>query len=135
MATKGIRLNNPGNIELGDKWQGLADKQLDTRFCTFSSPVYGMRAIAKLMLAYQRKYGLNTVRKLIGRWAPPFENFTDQYAENVARWGRIDADSVIDVKARDVLGMLIRGIVRQENGSMPYSDEQVEEAINLALEG
>ena len=58
---RGIRLNNPGNIEYGESWRGMAADQKDPRFVTFTEPVYGIRALAKLLLNYQRKHGIRTV--------------------------------------------------------------------------
>lgn len=116
MSTKGIRLNNPGNIEKGQKWQGLADVQADDRFCTFSDPEYGIRAIGKILLTYQTKYKVNTIEAAITRWAPPNENPTAAYIAAVAKGTGIAAKAVIDFNNRDTLYKTIRAIARQENG-------------------
>ena len=63
MVARGIRNNNPGNIRHGEKWEGLSDKQTDSSFCIFVSPEYGIRALAKVLLTYYKKYQLNTVKK------------------------------------------------------------------------
>jgi hypothetical protein len=80
MTTKqprGIRNHNPGNIRRnGDPWQGLAKDQTDREFFTFQSAVYGIRALARLLITYQDKYGLCTIETIIGRWAPAVENNT-----------------------------------------------------------
>ncbi len=65
MTARGIRNNNPGNIRKGDNWQGLAAEQTDEAFCVFRSAEYGIRALVKVLLNYEKKYGLNTVRKLL----------------------------------------------------------------------
>lgn len=133
MATKGIRLNNPGNIELGQKWDGLAAVQLDPRFCTFVSPEYGIRALCKIILNYGKKYGINTVTGIIHRWAPPHENPTDNYVQNVAKWAALPADAPLDLRAPDVLAGLAKGITRQENGVQPYPEETIQAGVTLAL--
>ena len=66
---RGERNNNPGNIRHGAKWQGLASTQTDKDFCQFISPEYGIRAIYKLIQTYQKKYGLNTIKTIIYRYA------------------------------------------------------------------
>lgn len=83
---RGIRNNNPGNIRWGADWQGLKKdgKLQDPSFCVFKSPVWGIRALAKLLKNYQRLYGLNTPRKIINRYAPPNENQTQAYIQSVA---------------------------------------------------
>jgi seryl-tRNA synthetase len=56
---RGIRNNNPGNIRRnGDPWQGLAERQGDVEFFTFKTiPIYGIRALARTLIAYQDKHG------------------------------------------------------------------------------
>ena len=47
---RGIRNNNPGNIRHGANWQGLNPKgrDIDSAFCVFTAPIYGIRALAKV---------------------------------------------------------------------------------------
>lgn len=129
---RGIRNHNPGNIRHGDKWQGLAQAQNDTDFCTFCSPEHGIRAIAVILLNYQRKHGLRSVREIIARWAPPTENNTEAYAVHVARLLGVDADAPINVADR--LPDLLPAIIRHENGQQPYSPAIIQRGISLALE-
>ena len=85
-STSGIRNNNPGNIRRSDdKWQGLAEVQSDSQFFVFTTPVYGVRAIARLLINYQDKYGLRTIHDIISKWAPPVENKTDAYIASVVQ--------------------------------------------------
>ena len=67
---RGIRNHNPGNLEKGDPWQGLADDQsADPRFAVFEAPEWGIRAIARLLITYRDKHGVNTVNGVVNRWA------------------------------------------------------------------
>ena len=78
--TRGLRNNNPLNIEKtrgGNPWQGEVVPSKDKRFAQFTTVAYGYRAAFKLLNNYQRNYGLDTIRKMIGRWAPSEENHTD----------------------------------------------------------
>lgn len=131
MATRGIRNNNPGNIRHSkDEWQGEVDGT-DTAFKTFSDPLYGLRALAKLMLNYQAKHGLNTVAALIDRWAPPVENQTAVYANAVAKALGVEPTAVIQVS--DHLPALVAAIVTHENGSQPYSADLIQQACDMAM--
>ena len=132
MAARGIRNNNPGNIRHGEKWEGLSDKQTDSSFCVFVSPEYGIRALAKVLLTYYKKYQLNTVKKIISRYAPPNENETESYIKSVANQLGVASDEVIDLSSVAVLAVLLRAIIRHENGEQPYSDEQILKGIHLA---
>jgi len=116
---RGIRSNNPGNIERNHiKWQGMSkDQSADERFCVFDEPVYGIRALMKILLTYFRKYDLNTAESIINRWAPPHENDTKAYAKAVAK--RVGASTIstpIRVDRPKTLVRLAIAIVMHENG-------------------
>ena len=132
MVARGIRNNNPGNIRHGEKWEGLSDKQTDSSFCIFVSPEYGIRALVKILLTYYKKYKLNTVKKIISRYAPPSENETESYIKSVANQLGVASDEEIDLSSVAVLAVLLRAIIRHENGEQPYSDEQILKGIHLA---
>lgn len=139
MATKprGVRNNNPGNIDRsGTLWQGEdrsdAACRRESRFCVFVSPEYGFRALAKVLLTYQRKYGLRTVRQMIGRWAPPNENDTGSYVHAVAAAIGVAPDQVVDAARRTVMLPLAKAIARHENGGDFWPDEVIVHGIALA---
>lgn len=129
---RGIRNHNPGNIRHGEKWQGLAAQQLDESFCTFESPQYGIRAIARVLISYQDKHDIDTVRGIINRWAPPIENNTNAYVLAVARAIGVDTDQRIDVHQYDVMQPLVVAIIRHENGMQPYSADVIDEGLKRA---
>ena len=91
MLPRGIRNNNPLNIRRGkDQWQGLRAQQTDASFCQFESLEYGWRAAFYLLTrTYYHKYRLYTIRMIINKWAPPNENLTETYIQNVSRLTRI----------------------------------------------
>jgi hypothetical protein len=105
---------------------------MDTDFFIFQSPIYGIRAIARTLITYQDKYGLQTINDLISRWAPPTENQTNAYvAEVVAKTGltasqSINMHSYVDLKA------VVAAIIAQENGQQPYTATQLDKALVLA---
>lgn len=84
-ATRGMRLNNPLNIErTSDNWVGAepSSNQTDKRFVRFTEMGYGIRAAIKILLRY-RVLGYNTAATVINRWAPAPENKPDQYLKFV----------------------------------------------------
>jgi hypothetical protein len=82
---RGIRNNNPLNIEAGDFTKGQPGfTGSDGRFAQFGSMDQGTAAANKLLDTYQNKYGLNTVGGIVNRWAPPGENDSRGYAASVA---------------------------------------------------
>ena len=136
ITPRGIRNNNPGNIDrTAEKWQGMAaDQSSDSRFVVFSAPVWGLRALAKVLLSYQRKHGLRTPAAIIGRWAPPVENDTGAYARQVAKGLGVGVDDQIDLQRPETLQRILPAIVQHENGQQPYPASLIAEAVRLALE-
>lgn len=129
---RGIRNNNPGNIRWGSAWKGLKKdgKQQDPSFCVFKSSVFGIRALAKVLINYKKIHGLNTVRQIVSRYAPPNENQTTAYVQSVAKQLGVYPDSIIDIEERGVLTVFIKAVIRMENGIQPYSDELIQQGIN-----
>lgn len=128
---RGFRNNNPGNIEKGENWRGLAsDQSADTRFAVFDAPEWGIRAMAVILRNYQRLYSLNTVRGLITRWAPGHENPTDAYVSYVANAAGVSPDQAINVAA--YLERIIPAMIYFENGQQPYPPATIQRGIDLA---
>lgn len=132
METRGERNNNPGNIRHGSPWLGLADQQPDKDFCTFADPKWGFRALAKVLLVYQQRYGLDTVQGIISRWAPSSENNTDAYVAAVA--GRMGCDLNTHLELRNYTEMfpLVDAITRHENGRNVYPRTTIDAGLALA---
>tara|TARA_R110000796_G_C14571530_1_gene435811 strand:- start:44587 stop:45246 length:660 start_codon:yes stop_codon:yes gene_type:complete len=64
----GVRHNNPLNIKSG-AWKGKTGS--DSRgHSIFKAPAWGVRAAAINLRSYFNKRGLNTVAKILSRWAP-----------------------------------------------------------------
>lgn len=132
MTALGIRNNNPGNIRAGDPWQGLDDPASDGAFCRFKSPAYGIRAIARVLISYQDKHSLRTVRGIVGRWAPESENDTRAYIAHVADALNVHPDTEIDVHDHAVMRPLVEVIILHECGTQPYAASQIDKGLVLA---
>jgi hypothetical protein len=131
---RGIRNNNPGNIDRNKtKWQGMADDQSsDPRFVVYKTPQFGIRAMAVTLLTYEHKYGINTIRKAVNRWAPPVENDTGAYVDAVCKDAGLDADAPEDFDDCAVMTAIVKAIIHHENGQQPYSDTVIEEGLHMA---
>jgi hypothetical protein len=130
---RGIRNNNPGNIRRSkDPWQGLAEKQTDRSFFRFESAIYGIRALARVLITYQDKHQLRTIKSIIGRWAPKSENNTDAYVRSVAKQSGFDANQKLDLHRFEHLRPVVEAIIWHENGQQPYSEAEVIKALVLA---
>lgn len=79
--------NNPGNL----RPVGGA-----TGFQQFATPEEGIAAADKNLQAYGKK-GINTLRGVISRWAPPSENDTEAYINTVSKKIGLDPNQPIDL--------------------------------------
>lgn len=128
---RGVRNNNPGNLRLSnDNWVGLSEKQTDGSFFQFDKPEHGIRALTRVLINYQNKHGLNTVREIISRYAPPNENNTESYINAVAKFVGVAPDDYIIVELH--MDKLVRAIIKHENGFIPYSHNVISDGISLA---
>lgn len=144
-VTRGMRNNNPGNIDYNprNQWNGqlAPDPALEKRFARFDVVENGIRALAKLILAYRGKdgmpgvggQGIDTVREVINRWAPGVENDTEAYIKAVAAGVGVPPNQAIDLKNAQVLTAVATGIIKHENGYVPYSAAVIAEGIRRAL--
>ncbi|WP_199637000.1 hypothetical protein JEM67_20835 [Serratia sp. PAMC26656] len=132
-ASRGLRNNNPGNIEASadNPWEGQTGS--DGRFAKFETPEHGIRALGKNLLAYNKRHGLDTVGEMITRWAPPEENDTDSYIKAICAQLGVGANDQIDVTNPRTLAALCAGIVQHENGNQPYSADQINNGVSAAL--
>jgi hypothetical protein len=126
---RGIRNNNPGNIEhSADAWEGMAADQTDPTFVQFTAPEWGIRAMVRIMRTHYNA-GQHTVRELITTWAPPTENNTDAYVAAVAQCSGLDPDTVY---AFDVIVAAIAPcVILEENGQQPYPPQVIAQGITL----
>ena len=103
-----------------DLWMGLRAQQTDSSFCQFESLEYGWRAAFYLLTrTYYHKYRLYTIRMIINKWAPPNENQTAKYIENVCRLTGIGPDEPIGIPSDQPERWMAVGIAMaiQENGT------------------
>ena len=130
---RGIRNHNPGNIERGAPWQGLAaDQSADDRFAVFESPRWGLRAIARVLVTYQDRHGIRTVQGILARWAPTTENDTVAYVAHVSKRLDVGPSELIDVHDYAVMRPLVEAIILHENGMQPYDDATIDQGLKLA---
>lgn len=121
MFPLGIRMNNPGNIELRPEtdWLGKTRLQDHKRFIRFIRPEYGIRAIMKILITYQDTHKLVNIKEIIYRWAPPVENDSNSYVSFVSNMLEVKPHTVIDVYDINTIIALSKAIILQENGYPP----------------
>ena len=120
MLPRGIRNCNPLNIRRSkDQWKGMAEAQTDQAFVQFKSLKWGWRAAFYLLTrTYYHKYRLYTIRSIVNKWAPPSENNSKAYVENVSRLTGIDPDEALGIPSEKPTRWIALGMAMavQENG-------------------
>ena len=93
--TRGIRNNNPFNIEYNKNNNWLGQRGHDSRFCIFDKMEHGVRAGMILLMNYRLKYRLYTPYQIIQRFCP---EGVDDYLENIYELSHysLDRDTKID---------------------------------------
>jgi hypothetical protein len=89
--------------------------------------------MAKTLLAYQRRHGLDTIAAIIARWAPPADgNDTAAYIAAVARRMNCAADAPLDLSDRNRLQALMAAVIQQEQGAQPFTPAELAAAVVAA---
>jgi hypothetical protein len=130
-VARGIRNNNPGNIRIGINWLGRVVPGKDLSFVEFRTMPFGVRALY-IDLINKHKSGLNTIQKVIYKYAPPSENLTDAYVAAVAQSMGIPATQVFSPTAKN-LTAFVKAIVKHENGKDGQMVTASDYAAGLAL--
>lgn len=119
---RGYRNNNPLNIRISSNaWKGKVSPNTDGAFEQFKTMAYGYRAALATMRTYITKYGLNTVAKIIERWAPANENNTLAYISHVCEFTGLTPDTVVNRNDQDTLTKMAYGMSLVENGNKAYT--------------
>lgn len=130
---RNVRNNNPLNIEYNpaNPWQGQIGN--DGRFCIFKSADYGFRAAAIIVKKYQRDYKLDTLRKIITRWAPPSENDTEAYIRFVSAHTGLAADKPVTLANEPLLfAKVLVAMSRMEGAGDTYTVAEASKGVMIA---
>ena len=122
---RGIRNNNPLNIRIGNTWLGEVKNPTDNEFEQFVHVSFGLRAGFILLKRYINRYNLNTIEKIISRWAPSNENNTHTYIDRVTKSMNINPDTPLLYEDQDTMCALVYAMVYVENGQHIQMEEIV----------
>ncbi|MDQ4682050.1 hypothetical protein, partial [Stenotrophomonas maltophilia group sp. RNC7] len=130
-APRGIRNNNPGNLEYAG--QRGASREEAERFARFQTPQEGLDALARQLRLYGTR-GLNTIRSVVERYAPRKDgNNVDSYVGHLSQLMGISEGEKFDVNNDPAaLKALMNAIIQHENGINPYSADMINQAAGMA---
>jgi len=130
-APRGIRNNNPGNLNFAGQTGASKETGPSGRFAVFGSMQEGVAALVKQIGLYVKR-GKNTIRQIIETYAPAFENDTGAYISAVSRALGIGPDDPLDVDNIQQIGSLVRAIATHENGKGYLSEADISGGFKLA---
>ncbi|ELT9609911.1 TPA: hypothetical protein ACTXAV_000140 [Raoultella planticola] len=125
--TLGFRNHNPGNLRDASNTTGRHQG-----FSTFSSDDDGLAAMARQLMLYGDR-GNNTPGGILHTYAPRTENKTQQYINDVSARTGYDSRQRLDLHNPEVLKNLMAAMIQHEQGSQPYTEEQLKNAIQSAI--
>ncbi|ELY5799988.1 lytic transglycosylase [Cronobacter sakazakii] len=127
-APRGIRNNNPGNIEFRGQ-SGATLERPGGRFARFETAYDGLKALSRQLMRYfeGKTTGkpLQTLNDIISTWAPGNENNTGAYIAQLSKMMGVAPDAILNLKDPQVMSSLMNGIIHHENGRNPYPSELV----------
>lgn len=113
---RGLRNCNPGNIRKNkDIYVGEIVPSQDESFKQFTTMAYGYRAMFVTLYTYQHRYGLDTIEKMITRYAPVNENHTEAYIKAVAERSGVPVNGRITATNGDVMIPIVAAMSAVEN--------------------
>lgn len=121
--SRGLRLNNPGNIRKSTRSWGGEIQSADKEFCQFRTLQWGLRAMFVLLKTYIVGYKLHDIWSIINRWAPPTENNTKRYIETVCKLTGRKAFDAINLNDKNAMKELVSAIVFVEQGIRPHEED------------
>lgn len=120
MTPRGIRNNNPGNLNYVGQAGAHIEPGPHGRFAVFQTPQDGLRALRDQLIRYQQR-GIDSVTAIISKWAPPSDdNDTSAYISTVAARMGVTANAPLGPLTPSRLATLMRAIIQVENGQDPY---------------
>lgn len=135
-TVRGLRNNNPLNIKEEQwndiEWEGEHELDLDPTFEEFQTPLYGLRAGARILRTYANKHGRKTIGRIIERWAPTNENDTANYINFVVDYTGIPANRLL---TRDEYPHVMAAMIHMENGEQPFPLETIKQGFEWGFYG
>lgn len=123
----GLRNNNPGNLRAAPNTNGR-----NGGFSTFDTSQDGLSAMARQLMLFGDR-GNNTLDSLLNTYAPRSENITSAYINSVSGMTGFAANQPLDLHDPATLKTLMSAMIKHENGTQPYSEDDISSSINSAI--
>lgn len=130
-APRGIRNNNPGNLNFVGQEGATREGGEGGRFAVFESMQHGVAALYKQLQLYFKR-GINTLSSIVKTYAPASDNNNvDAYISALTKATGKGANEVLDSGDTATMARLMKGIVDHENGKGYISSSDIMGGIQL----
>lgn len=130
-APRGIRNNNPGNLNFAGQSGATKEGGEGGRFAVFESMEHGVAALYRQLQLYFKR-GVNTLSSIVKTYAPASDgNNVDAYVSALSKATGKGANETIDAGDTTTIVRLIKGIVDHENGKGYISSSDIMGGIQL----
>ena len=128
---RGIRNNNPGNLNYAGQDGATKEAGENGRFAVFSSMQEGVGALYRQLQLYFKR-GVNTIEAIVNKYAPAGDNnnVAAYIQQLVGATGKGSGDK-LSGEDTDTVFKLMRGIINHENGKGYLSDTDIMGGIQL----
>jgi hypothetical protein len=131
---RGIRNNNPGNLNYAGQSGAIKEGGKGGRFAKFGSMESGIRALGRQLKLYQSR-GINTIDELVNIYAPASDNNnTSAYKHALSRATNKSRNSPLNLDDQTYFN-LVKGIINHENGKGYVTDAQIAKGLGVSLPG
>lgn len=130
-APRGIRNNNPGNLNFAGQSGATKEGGEGGRFAVFESMEHGVAALYRQLQLYFKR-GVNTLSSIVKTYAPASDgNNVDAYVSALSKATGKGANEAIDAGDTTTIARLMKGIVDHENGKGYISSSDIMGGIQL----
>jgi len=128
---RGIRNNNPGNLNFAGQAGATKEGGPNGRFAKFATMEEGIKAMVRQLKLYKSR-GVDTIREIVKKYAPAEDgNNVSAYIAALTKSMGIGADDSIDMDNQKQMVALVKGITSHENGKGYVSDDQITGGVQL----
>lgn len=124
-SPRGIRNNNPGNLNYAGQEGATKEGGDNGRFAVFESMREGISALHRQIQRYMAK-GINTIDAIVNKYAPSSDgNNVQAYIQQLVGATGKGANEALSGDDQGTVFKLIRGIINHENGKGYVSDQDI----------
>ncbi len=121
---RGIRNNNPGNLNYVGQTGATKESGPGGRFAVFETAEAGLEALAVQIKRYANA-GMDSIRAIVEKYAPKGENNTEAYIANVAKKFGVSDTTRLDFANKETMANMMSAITQYENGQNPYTRDMI----------